>query len=77
MIINKVPELKTARGWTLTELARQSGLSYATCHRMTHGSKTGVDFPTLDALCRAFGVGVGDLLEYSAGPVPLCTTAAL
>lgn len=77
MILNKVKLLAAKRGWSVAELERESGLSYATCYRMTEGSTARVDFTTLDALCRTFGVGVGDLLEYSAGPVPLEVAAAL
>jgi DNA-binding Xre family transcriptional regulator len=75
MIANRVKALAEERQWSVAELQRQSGLEYSICYRIFMNRSVRFDLATLDALCRAFGVGVGELLEYSALPVPLCTTA--
>lgn len=48
----------------IKRLAEQTGLSYGTLFGLYHDKTRGIDFRTLDVLCRVLGVQVGDLLEY-------------
>ncbi len=63
-IRNHVSRELGARRLTIKELARQSGLSYGTLFALYHDKTRGIDFSTLDALCRTLGVQISDLLEY-------------
>jgi putative transcriptional regulator len=64
MIVNRLSRLLGERRMSVMELKRQTGLSYVTVHNLYSGKSNRVDFDTLDKLCRALGVGVGDILEY-------------
>ena len=63
-IINRLSREMGARRLTMLELARRTGLSYSSVHALYHGRTRRLDLETLDRLCRALGVGVGDILEY-------------
>jgi len=58
----RVPELLEAKGWTITEFMRNSGLSYPTAHRLAHHDVTAISLETLDILCEVFGVGIDELI---------------
>jgi putative transcriptional regulator len=64
MIVNRVSRLMGERRMGVTDLSRATGLAYATCYQLYAGTSRRVDFGTLDALCRHFECGVGDLFEY-------------
>ena len=66
-IINRLSREMGARRLTMLELARRTGLSYSSVHALYHGRTRRIDLETLDRLCRALGVGVGDILEYREG----------
>jgi putative transcriptional regulator len=63
-IINHVSRELGARRLNIQEASKQTGLSYGTVFDLYHGKVKRVDITTLEALCRTFGVQVGDLLEY-------------
>lgn len=48
----------------MSELARQTGLSYPAIHAIYHEQTKLIAFDTLSKLCKALDCGVGDLLEY-------------
>lgn len=48
----------------ITEVARLTGLNRSTVTALYHDRATRVELPALDQLCRLFGCGVGDLLEW-------------
>lgn len=50
----------------ILELQRQTGVSYTTLSNLYHEKTTRIDFNTIDAICKALGIQVGDLLEYIA-----------
>jgi putative transcriptional regulator len=51
------------RGMSQSELARRSGITFATINAMTRNRTTGVQLDTLDRLARALGVEPGALIE--------------
>lgn len=67
-ITNQLSAIMGARRITQSELQRQTGLHYTTINDLYHDRSRRLDFDTLDQLCRALGVGVGDILEYRAAP---------
>lgn len=61
----RTPRLKAAResqGLSRAQLAKQAGLSATVIGRAEKGHR--VEDATLEKLCRALGVSVGDILEY-------------
>lgn len=75
MIRWKLAPVLEKRGWTAYRLAREVGLTQPVAYRITRpgASVTRIDAATLDALCRAFDVQPGALLEFVPGrarPVP-------
>jgi putative transcriptional regulator len=48
----------------IRELARESGLSYPTLWNLYHEKTTMVSLNTIDQICKALEVQVGDLFEY-------------
>lgn len=63
-IRNHVSREMGARRLSIKDLTAQSGLSYGTLFALYHDRTRGIDFHTLDALCRTLNVQVGELLEY-------------
>ena len=51
---------------TISKLKEQAGLNFRTVSGLWNGKSARVDFPTLDALCKALECNVGDFLEYVA-----------
>ncbi len=64
MIENRLSRLLGERRMSVSELQRRTGLAYTTLHSLYHGRTDRIDLDTLDRICRALGVGVGDILEY-------------
>lgn len=67
MIEIRLRELLAARRESLAELARATGLSYSTVHRLYSGHAKRVDLGTLERLCAYLDVGPGRLLEWRDG----------
>lgn len=57
-------EMREGRKWTYDNIHEATGLSTPTIHRLVRGTARRYDSNTLDALCRFFDCGVGDLLVY-------------
>lgn len=57
-------EMSEGRKWTYENIREATGLSTPTIHRLVRGTAKRYDANTLDALCRFFGCGVGDLLVH-------------
>lgn len=49
---------------SFTQLEKETGLSRRTLAKIYNGEGGGIDYDTLDALCRYFNCSVGDLLEW-------------
>jgi putative transcriptional regulator len=64
MIQSRLSTIMGSQRMKQTELARKTGLSYQTVHSLYHAKTDMMALSTLDALCRALGVQVGDLLVY-------------
>lgn len=67
----RIPELLNERGLTPYALSKKSSgrISLSTAYRLKrrHGRAHTFDAELLDALCDAFGVGPGELLEQDRG----------
>lgn len=50
----------------VSDVARATGLNRSTVTALVQNRATRVELPDVDALCRLFGCGVGDLFEYIA-----------
>lgn len=55
---------KLSRPVTAKEVADAIGIHENTLNKIENGKTDGIKFETLAALCRFYGVGVGELLEY-------------
>ncbi|MGG1249882.1 helix-turn-helix transcriptional regulator [Brevibacillus agri] len=49
---------------TVAELSERTGISRATLTAIYYGKGKGVQYQTLETLCKLFKVGVGDILEF-------------
>ena len=54
---------------TVQEVADQAGIDRAALTRIELGRTTRIDFDTLTALCKYYGVGVGEVLEYDPNDI--------
>jgi putative transcriptional regulator len=70
MIRCKLSRILGERRMHILELKRQTGLSYTTLSSLYHEKTSRIDFNTIDAICRALGVQVGDLFEYVEETLP-------
>lgn len=77
MIVNHVEELMQAREWSIRRLAGKAGIEYGSAWKMVRGRTQQFDTKILAGLCRALGVGVGDLLEYREGPADNAPSGAV
>jgi putative transcriptional regulator len=49
---------------SLNKLSKETGVSAPALARLYDGTNVRVDYSTIEALCRFFNCGIGDLLEY-------------
>ncbi len=62
--ITKFAKLLVERGETVNSLSRATGVSRPTLYRYYYGEKAkGIQFDTLDALCKHFDMPVQDVIE--------------
>lgn len=62
--ITKFAKLIVERGETVNSLSRATGVSRPTLYRYYYGEKTkGIQFDTLDALCKHFDMSVQDVID--------------
>lgn len=72
MIRNRVPELvqkkfeKERRRVNLSEIQKDTRLTYSTVHRWMYEDINRYDAPALNAWCKYLGVTPGDILVYKA-----------
>lgn len=65
MIRSRLPVVMAEQGkFRVAEVSRDTGIGKTTLLALYHGKSKGIQFETLDTLCRYFGVNVNDLLEY-------------
>lgn len=62
--ITRFAKLLVEHGETVNSLSRATGISRPTLYRYYYGEKAkGIQFDTLDALCRHFGMSVQDVID--------------
>ncbi len=61
-ILLRIRELRRARGWTQTELARRAGIRQATVSRLEGNAVSSVNLEILEKLAAALEVDPGYLL---------------
>jgi transcriptional regulator with XRE-family HTH domain len=61
----RIRELREAKGWSQSELARRSGVSQAAISKLEAQLSGGVDFGTLERLANALGVNAAVLIEHT------------
>lgn len=49
---------------SLRKLSQETGVSAPALGRLYDGTNIRIDYSTIEALCKYFGVGIGELLEY-------------
>jgi DNA-binding Xre family transcriptional regulator len=64
LIVREVAEKKGIKNPFM--LARETGLTYAACHKMWGGDQQRIDLDTLARLCEALGAKPGQFFEYRA-----------
>ncbi len=64
MILVNLDRLLEERGWTLTDLSNEIGLTLANLSILKTGKAKAIRFSTLDAICRALECQPGDLLAF-------------
>jgi len=67
MIENRLSRILGGRRMSIAELERQTGVPYTSLFELYHGRAKRVDLKTLDRICKALNVSVGDILEYRDG----------
>lgn len=65
MIEIRTDELLEARGRTFYWLAKETGISHSTLWRLKTGRAVGINFPTLEQVCRVLGCQPGDVLKLA------------
>ena len=65
MIEIRIDELLKARGQTFYWLAKETGISHTTLWRLKKGRAVGINFPTLEQICRTLSCQPGDVLKLA------------
>ena len=66
MIENRVDELLEARSRTFYWLAKETGISHSTLWRLKKGRSVGINFATLERICRMLSCQPGDVLKLAS-----------
>lgn len=66
----RLGDILNARGMTLTELSRLTGITMANLSILKTGKAKAVRFSTLSLICQALGCRPGDLLELAGTRPP-------
>jgi putative transcriptional regulator len=61
----KLNEILGQSGRSFYWLSKESGISYNTLWRLKNGKAKGINFDTLESLCRALKCAPGDILEIT------------
>ena len=67
MIEIRVAEMLESRERTFYWLAKETGISHTTLWRLKKGKALGINFETLEKICRALACQPGDVLGLAAG----------
>ena len=63
MIVCNLPVLLAERRMKVADVARETGMSKTTLHKLYNGQSTRIDLETIEKLCLLLNVEVGDLLK--------------
>ena len=66
MIEIRVNELLEKRGRTFYWLAKETGISHTTLWRLKKGRSVGINFATLEGICRMLSCQPGDVLKLAS-----------
>ena len=66
MIVCNLPVLLAERRMKVADVARETGMSKTTLHKLYNGQSSRIDFETIEKLCLLLNVEVGDLLKLQA-----------
>lgn len=61
----RIDALLEERGRTFYWLAKETGISHTTLWRLKKGRAVGINFPTLEQVCRALSCQPGDVLKLA------------
>ena len=64
MIISNLAVLLAERKLKVAELVRSTGINKSTLHKLYNDESVRIDFETIDKICIALDVEVGDLLVF-------------
>ncbi|UTO05449.1 helix-turn-helix transcriptional regulator [Moraxella sp. FZLJ2107] len=64
MIKSNLPVLLAQRRLKVADLIRMTGISKSTVHKIYNDQTTRIDFETIDKICEALDVQVGDIFEH-------------
>ena len=64
MIISNLAVLLAERKLKVADLVRSTGLNKSTLHKLYNDESVRIDFETIDKICIALDVEVGDLLVF-------------
>lgn len=64
MIKSNLPVLLAERRLKVADLIRMTDISKSTMHKIYNDQTSRIDFETMDKICEALDVQVGDLFEY-------------
>ena len=64
MIVSNLPVLLAERRMKVADLIRMTGISKSTMHKLYNEQTSRIDFETMDKICEALDVGVGELFTY-------------
>ena len=65
MIESRIDELLKEHGRSFYWLAKETGISHTTLWRLKKGKALGINFVTLEKMCRGLNCQPGDLLRLS------------
>src|SRR5687768_266358 len=61
----RIDQLLEERGRTFYWLAKETGISHTTLWRLKKGRAVGINFPTLEQICRTLSCQPGDVLRLA------------
>lgn len=64
MIVIKLKETMKARGYNIGTLAEAAGMHRNGISKILREVNSGIEYETLDRLCKALNCKVGDIVEY-------------
>lgn len=65
MIEIRIDELLEKQGRTFYWLSKETGISHTTLWRLKKGRAVGINFPTLEQICRTLSCQPGDVLRLA------------